>query len=120
MTNGRERPGVVTISKHEPLPPLRADVRTVAWWLVVGFTVGGVVGGLVEGVGGRGLMFALPGSLAAPLSLVGGALTVALGRVAAFRRQPGRPLPRMLALGLVAALIVVGSADITQDATELL
>jgi hypothetical protein len=29
-------------------------------------------------------------------------------------------LPRMLALGLVAALIVVGSADITQDATELL
>jgi hypothetical protein len=51
----RDLPEVVTIGKNAPLPPLRADMRTVAWWLVVGVTVGGVVGGL----GGRGLMFAL-------------------------------------------------------------
>jgi hypothetical protein len=234
----------------ERLPPLGDDVRTVAWWLVVGFTVGGVVGGLVGGVGGRALMFALrvasdadgivsddgftvgqftlsdslqlyaamslsgavngviyvaarrllpaggravlwglvgaavvgsqvvhtdgvdfqvleprwfaiagfvvlpglvaliiawavercasfepwrcspwhalllvpalPGLLAAPLFAVGGGLTVALGRVAALRRLPGRPVPRFLALGLVAALIAVGGADIARDTAELL
>jgi hypothetical protein len=160
MTNGRERPGVVTMSKHEPLPPLRADVRTVAWWLVIGFTIGGVVGGLVGGVGGRGLMFALRVTsdadgivsddgftigqftlsdslqLYAAMSLAGAvngfhvleprwfAIVgfVALPGLAAltFRRLPGRPLTRMLALGLVAALIAVGSADVTEDATELL
>lgn len=66
------------------------------------------------------LVPALPGLLAAPLCLVGGAVTVALGRVAAFRRLPGRPLPRVFAFGLVAVLIAVGSADIARDATELL
>ena len=149
---------------NEPLPPLGADMRTVAWWLVIGVTVGGVVGGLVGGVdfhvleprwlaivgfvalpGLAALIIAsavercarlepwlcspwyalllvpaLPGLLAAPLCVVSGALTVALGRVAAFRRLPGRRLPRVLAFGLVAVLIAVGTADITRDASELL
>jgi hypothetical protein len=43
----------------EALPPLRDDVRTVAWWLAVGFAVGGTVGGLVGGVGGRLVMLVL-------------------------------------------------------------
>jgi hypothetical protein len=55
------------------------------------------------------LVPALPGLLAAPLFLLGGILAIALGRIPALRRVPGRALPRAPALGFVAALIAVGS-----------
>jgi hypothetical protein len=41
------------------VPPLRSDLRTVAWWLAVGFAVGGTAGGIVGGVGGRLVMLVL-------------------------------------------------------------
>ena len=42
-----------------PLPSLRGDARTIAWWLSLGLVVGGIVGGLVGGVGGRLVMLVL-------------------------------------------------------------
>jgi hypothetical protein len=235
---------------NESLPPIRDDVRTIAWWLTVGFVVGGIVGGIVGGVGGRAVMLALrlasdagglvsddgftigqltlfdslqlyagmalagalngvayvaarrllptrgrtllwgllgaaivgsqvvktdgvdfnvleprwfaiagfvalpglaalaiawaiersaqvepwscspwfalllvpalPGLLAAPLVLLGAGLTLALGRIVALRRLPGRALPQLLALAFVAIVILAGSADLARDAAELL
>jgi hypothetical protein len=66
------------------------------------------------------LVPSLPGVLATPVFLLGGALTIAVGRVPVLRRLPGRVVPRVLALGVVAAMIAVGSVDLTRDAAELL
>lgn len=50
-------------------PPLRDDVRAVAWWVLVGVAAGAIAGLLVGGVGGRLAMLVL--RLTSPDSVVG-------------------------------------------------
>jgi hypothetical protein len=63
---------------------------------------------------------ALPALLAAPAFLLGGLAVLGLSRIDSLRSLRGRRLPRVVALGLVVAMIVAGGVDLTRDALRIL